>query len=104
MFERRGDNQLCFIDYSLTFSTNIQVSILCNIFVKALFPVSKQIQDDCHKAVNLVTSNGSKVWLSNRKDTSGKSEVILQLEKPSQIAYLDIGLCGITWIFLTVSR
>ncbi|BFZ19016.1 hypothetical protein BsWGS_22055 [Bradybaena similaris] len=72
--------------------------------VNIKYIVSFSSQDDCHKAVNLVTSNGSKVWLSDRKDTSGKSEVILQLEKPTQLAYLDIGAVWCATLEVRVGR
>ncbi|CAG5132252.1 unnamed protein product [Candidula unifasciata] len=72
--------------------------------VNIKFIVSFSSQDDCHKASNLIASDGSKVWLSNRKDTSGKSEVILQLEKPCQLAYLDIGAVWCATLEVRVGR
>ncbi|KAH9518684.1 hypothetical protein Btru_005977 [Bulinus truncatus] len=47
--------------------------------------------DDQHKANNLIDGDGSKRWLSHPKDRSGKLEIIFQLEKACQFAYIDVG-------------
>ncbi|XP_013083183.2 uncharacterized protein LOC106068386 [Biomphalaria glabrata] len=59
--------------------------------VNIKYIVSFSSQDDNHKANNLMDSDGTKCWLSHPKDRSGKLEVILQLDRASQLAYVDIG-------------
>ncbi|XP_005111437.1 uncharacterized protein LOC101863706 [Aplysia californica] len=59
--------------------------------VKIKYIVSFSSQDDNHKASNLITSDGFKRWLSSSKDRSGKIELVLQLDEPCQLAYIDIG-------------
>ena len=49
-------------------------------------------QDDHNKASNLISSEGTKRWLSNPKDKTGKIDIILQLEEPCHFNYVDIGL------------
>ncbi|GFO15096.1 short transient receptor potential channel 2, partial [Plakobranchus ocellatus] len=49
-----------------------------------------RFKDNVHKAINIVSGCGSKKWLSDLNDRSGRIEVILQLEESCQLAYIDI--------------
>ncbi|XP_059141135.1 uncharacterized protein LOC131928971 [Physella acuta] len=72
--------------------------------VNIKYIVSFSSQDDHHKANNLITSDGSKKWLSHPKDRSGKLEIIMQLEEACHLAFIDIGTTWCASLELRVGR
>ncbi|GFS20446.1 Xrcc1-prov protein [Elysia marginata] len=72
--------------------------------VSIKYIVSFSSQDQCHKASNIVSGDGTKKWLSDCSDRSGKIEAILQLEEPCQLAYIDIGTIWCASLEVRVGR
>ncbi|RUS83313.1 hypothetical protein EGW08_008935 [Elysia chlorotica] len=62
------------------------------------------MRDVCHKASNIVCGDGSRKWLSDSSDRSGKIEAVLQLEESCQLAYIDIGTIWCSSLEVRVGR
>ncbi|KAK3729585.1 hypothetical protein RRG08_049762, partial [Elysia crispata] len=60
--------------------------------------------DHCNKAINIVSGDGSRKWLSDKNDRSGKIEVVLQLEESCHLAYIDIGTIWCSSLEVRVGR
>ncbi|GIZ00704.1 DNA repair protein XRCC1, partial [Caerostris extrusa] len=60
--------------------------------------------DENYKVENLLSGPGSKPWLCDSYDKSGRLEAVFQLEKASYIDFIDIGNHGSSTIEIQVGR
>ncbi|XP_077965487.1 uncharacterized protein LOC120334605 isoform X2 [Styela clava] len=58
-------------------------------------------EDSRFPAQNIIKGNK---WMTSLKDNSGKAVIEIQLEKASQIHYIDIGYCNVASLGVTVGR